>query len=162
MPWFHYNDIIMSAMASQITSHTTICSTVYSGADQRKHQSSASLAFLRGIHRWPMNSPHKGAVTRKIVSIGWRHHVKFSCMDSFLELAFLECRATTVKWLHHKPICKLTYCSTNIQMGLCFILFRLYHEFSEVLCDLLIHNLRSLFTGTVTTIELPSASEGYE
>ena len=40
--------------------------TVYSGADQRKHQSSASLAFVRGIHRVPMNSPHKGPVTRQM------------------------------------------------------------------------------------------------
>ena len=56
----------MSAMASQITSHTIVCSIVYSGADQRKHQSSASLAFVRGIHRWPANSPHKGPVTRKM------------------------------------------------------------------------------------------------
>ena len=40
--------------------------TIYSGADQRKHQSSASLAFVRGIHRWPVNSPHKGPVTRKM------------------------------------------------------------------------------------------------
>ena len=62
----HYNDVIMSAMASQITSHTIVCSIVYSGADQRKHQSSASLAFVRGIHRWPANSPHKGPVTRKM------------------------------------------------------------------------------------------------
>ena len=35
-------------------------------ADQRKHQSSASLAFVRGIHRWPVNSPHKRPVTRKM------------------------------------------------------------------------------------------------
>ena len=56
----------MGAMASQITSLTIVYSTVYSGADQRKHQSSASLAFLRGIHRWPVNSPHKGSVTRKM------------------------------------------------------------------------------------------------
>ena len=42
-------------------------------ADQRKHQSSASLAFGRVIHRWPANSPHKGPVTRKM-SIWWRHH----------------------------------------------------------------------------------------
>ena len=41
-------------------------STVYSGADQRKHQSSASLTFLRGIHRWPVNFPHKWPVTRKM------------------------------------------------------------------------------------------------
>ena len=61
----HYNDVIMSAMASQITSLTIVCPTVCSFADQRIHQSSASLAFVRGIHRWPMNSPHKGPVTRK-------------------------------------------------------------------------------------------------
>ena len=57
----------MSAMASQITGVSMVCSTVCSGADQRKHQSSASLAFMRGIHRWPMNSPHKGPVTRKML-----------------------------------------------------------------------------------------------
>ena len=56
----HYNNVIMSAMASQITSLTIVYSSVYSGEDQRKHQSSASLAFVRGIHRWPANSPHKG------------------------------------------------------------------------------------------------------
>ena len=53
----------MSAMASQITSLMIVYSTVYSGADQRKHQSSASLAFVQGIHRGPVNSPHKGPVT---------------------------------------------------------------------------------------------------
>ena len=46
-----YNDVIMSVIASQITSLTIVYSTVYSGANQRKHQSSASLAFVRGIHR---------------------------------------------------------------------------------------------------------------
>ena len=47
----HYNDVIMGAMASQITSLTIVYSTVYSCGDQRKHQSSASLAFVRGIQR---------------------------------------------------------------------------------------------------------------
>ena len=56
----------MSTMASQITSLTIVYSTVYSSADQRKHQSSASLAFVWGIHRWPVNSPHKGSVTWKM------------------------------------------------------------------------------------------------
>ena len=56
----------MDTMASQITSLTVVYSTVYSGADQRKHQSAASLAFVRGIHRWPVNSPHKWPVTRKM------------------------------------------------------------------------------------------------
>ena len=62
----HYNDVIMSAMASQLTSLTIVYLTVYSGADQRKHQSSATLAFVWGIHRWPVNSPHKWPVTRKM------------------------------------------------------------------------------------------------
>ena len=61
----HYCDVIMDAMASQITSLTIVYSIVHSGADQRKHQSSASLAFVRGLHRWPVNSPHKWPVTRK-------------------------------------------------------------------------------------------------
>ena len=59
----HYSDVKMGAMASQITSLTIVYSTVYSGADQRKHHSSASMAFVRGIHRSPVNSPHKWPVT---------------------------------------------------------------------------------------------------
>ena len=62
----HYGDVIMGTMASQITSLTIVYSTVYSGADQRKHQSSASLVFARGIHRGPVNSSHKWLVTRKM------------------------------------------------------------------------------------------------
>ena len=62
----HYGGVIISVMASQITSLTVVYSTVYSGVDQRKTQSSVSLAFVRRIHRWPVNSPHKGPVTRKM------------------------------------------------------------------------------------------------
>ena len=53
-------------VASQITSPTTVYSTLYSGADQSKHQSSAPLAFVWGIHRWVVHSSHKGSVTRKM------------------------------------------------------------------------------------------------
>ena len=56
----------MGAKASQITSLTIVYSTVYSGTDQTKHQSSTSQAFVRGTHRWPVNSPHKGPVTPKM------------------------------------------------------------------------------------------------
>ena len=62
----HYNDDIMSAIASQITSLTIVYPTAYSRRRSKKHQNSASLAFVRGIHRWPVNSPHKGPVTRKM------------------------------------------------------------------------------------------------
>ena len=59
---YHYNDVTMSSMASQITSLTIVYSTVYLDVDQRKYQSSASLAFV-----WsPVNFPHKGPVTRKM------------------------------------------------------------------------------------------------
>ena len=74
-PW-HCNDVMMSAMASQITGVSIVCSTICSGADQRKHRSSPPLAIVRGIHRWPVDSPHKGPVTGKVslfddVIMGW-------------------------------------------------------------------------------------------
>ena len=62
----HYINVIIGAMTSEITSLTFVFSTVYSGANQRKHQRSPSLAFVRGIHWWPVNSPHKGPVTGKM------------------------------------------------------------------------------------------------
>ena len=62
----HYDDVIMDAIISLITSLTIVFSTVYSDADQRKHQSSATLASVWGIHRGPMNSPHKWPVMRKM------------------------------------------------------------------------------------------------
>ena len=65
----HYGDVIMGAIASQITSLTIVYSTFYSDADQRKHQSSASLAYVWGTHRRPVNSPHKWPVTRKTFPI---------------------------------------------------------------------------------------------
>ena len=62
----HYNDVITGVLASQITSLTSVYSIVYSGVDQRKQQSSALLTFVWGIHRGPVNSPHKWPVTRKM------------------------------------------------------------------------------------------------
>ena len=55
----HYSDVIMGTMA-QITSLTSVYSTIYSSTDQWKHQSFASLAFVQGIHRWPLFSRTKG------------------------------------------------------------------------------------------------------
>ena len=60
-----YSDVIMKA--SQITSVWVVYSTLCSSADQRKHQTSASLSFVGRIHRWPVNSLHKGPVTRKML-----------------------------------------------------------------------------------------------
>ena len=65
-PDSHYCDAIMGTVASQITSLTIVYTTVYSDEDQSKHQSSASLAIVWGIHRGQVNSPHKWPVTRKM------------------------------------------------------------------------------------------------
>ena len=56
----HHNDVIMSTMAPQITSLKIVYLTIYSGANQRKHQSSASLAFVMEIHWLLVNTLHKG------------------------------------------------------------------------------------------------------
>ena len=84
----HYNDVIMGTMASQITSLTVVYLIVYSGADQRKHQSqsSASLAFVReftGTGEFPVQR----ASNAENVSIWWRRHVNRSLVKSRLFLA---------------------------------------------------------------------------
>ena len=81
-----YNDVIMTAMASPITSLTIVYLNVYSGADKRKHQSSASLAFVRGIHRWFVNSPHKWPVTPEMFPFNYVIMTNLShSMQSLLE-----------------------------------------------------------------------------
>ena len=85
----HDCDVIMGAISSQITSLTIVYSTVYLDADQRKHQSSATLGFLWGIHRGPMNCPHKWPVTRN--------------MFPFDDVIMKRCDETGVKWLAHFP-----------------------------------------------------------
>ena len=85
---WHYCHVIMGVVASQITSLTIVYSTVYSDADQRKHQSFASLAFVRGIHRGPVNSPHKWPVTLKwfhLMTSSWDFSVLYRMELSFQE-----------------------------------------------------------------------------
>ena len=95
----HYSDVIMSAMASQISRLTIVYSTVYSGADQIKHQSPTSLAFVRGIHRWPVNSPHKAPVTRKMFPYG----------DVIMlpQLTFVTLSTSDILGLYNAPVTSL-------------------------------------------------------
>ena len=72
----HYSEVIVIVVAFQIRGVSIACSTVCSGADERKHQSSASLAFVRGFHWWATNSPHKSSVMRKmLMTSSWIHHI---------------------------------------------------------------------------------------
>ena len=79
-----YREIIKSPIESQITGVSIIFSTFRSGTVQRKLRSSASLAFVRGTHRWHANSPHKGPVTRKIFPVCWRHHEQQNIGDKIV------------------------------------------------------------------------------
>ena len=92
--YLHCSDVITSVMASQITGVAIACTTVCSRAEQRKIQSSASLAFVWGIHRWQVNSPHKGSVTRKMfpfndVIMSWSCSKKLSRVASIIVLGLL-------------------------------------------------------------------------
>ena len=101
----HYNDVIMGAIVFQITSLAIIYSTVYSCADQRKHQSSASLAFVRGIHRWPVNSPHRWPVTRKIFPFDdfiWWHTFQWSSNQNTTTSMQEKGVEMSAEW---KPLC---------------------------------------------------------
>ena len=78
----YYSDAIMNALAALINGVPIVYTTVCSGADDRKHQSSASLAFVWGIHWWPVNSSHKRWVTQKrflsdnVIMAWWRHQME--------------------------------------------------------------------------------------
>ena len=96
--------------ASKITSLPIVCSTAYSGADQRKHQSSASLAFVRGIHRWPVNSPHKGPVTLKMFPFDDVIMV-FSCCVAAAN--FTHILWGSLNW--HKWMTRLPQCQTTVK-----------------------------------------------
>ena len=126
--FWHYIDVTMTTMASQITSLTVVYSIVDSDADQRKHQSSASLAFVCGIHRGPVDSPHKGSVTQKMFPfdevIMWNGNVVI-LMIFFNNGCTRNCHADNFrysqssKWRHFRfrvPECPYTLviCSINI------------------------------------------------
>ena len=117
----HYNGVLMSTMASLITGLWVVYWTICSCTDQSKHQSSASLAFVRGIHRWPVNSPHNGPVTRKMfpfddvimcgcdlgrISIRWN-------MRTVCKILTAHCSSKTF-WSNVKWICMLTNICCNI------------------------------------------------
>ena len=108
---YHYGDVLKGTIASQITSLTIVYSTVYSDADQRKHQSSASLAFVWEIHREPMSSPHKWPVTRKMFPFddvnmskqsNWKQKRKFRQHNAILVSMPSVCWKCAKQWFISK------------------------------------------------------------
>ena len=111
----HYCDVIMATIASQITSLTIVYSTVYSGADQRKHQSSASLAFAWGIHRGPVYFPHKGPVTRKMFPFDDVIMANFSMLSEQMRIhtSIVSGYFQSVQCLCRLPVPNLMFVSFN-------------------------------------------------
>ena len=102
-PWY-YSDIILSVMASQFTSPAIVYPTVYSATHQRKHQSSTSLAFVRGIHQWLVNSPYKGPVMRTM----------FPFYDVIMMAYGVPTNRLNQCWLHHSCACHIHICNLNL------------------------------------------------
>ena len=94
----------MGAIASQITSLTIVYSIVYSDADQRKHQSSVSQAFVRGIHRGAVNSPHKWPVTQQmfpfddVITNNTPWNMRMVCLLCFVFLSVICIKVINEQW----------------------------------------------------------------
>ena len=112
---YHYDDVIMSTIASHITSLAVVYSTVYSDANQRKHQSSASLAFVWGIHhdRWIPRT--KGQLRGKcfhLMTSSWRG-ITYCMISPVLPLP----DALKLTIANHKKIIQITACVHNSCIG---------------------------------------------
>ena len=99
----YFSDVVMIATVSQITGTSIVCSTVCSGADQRKHQSYASLTFVRGIHRWLVDSPHKGLVPRKMFPFDDVILCSIFFLNDLDKMICLSCIVNTMSWSHLQP-----------------------------------------------------------
>ena len=123
--YIHYDDVIMTTMAAQITSLTVVYSTVYSDANQRKHQSSASLAFVWGIHRDRWIPRTKGQLRGKCFPL-----MKSSCcymllLDGYIARSWLSCREEQRHWLN---VSTLTYIFWRYQVSSCLESTQVTHD----------------------------------
>ena len=105
-------------MASQITGVSIVYATVCAAAGQRKHQSSASLAFLRGIHRWRSEFPAQRASNAQNVSIWWLHHNSISTVImSYFYFAFVY----TLLYCCRSILCRLAISYTSFESWRCLL-----------------------------------------
>ena len=116
----------MSMTSSQITSLTIVFRTFYSGRFERKYQSSVSLAFVRGIHRWQKASNAENA------SILWRHHDKY--MDTLWSLLGEKCTTFYLQSVRYNlcPFCTYKYIKWCFQSSILGSQLTLILEILEV------------------------------
>ena len=154
----------MSSMASQITSLTIVYSTVYAGADQTKHQSSASLAFVRGNHRWPVNSPHKGPVTRKMfpfddVIVYMLIVNKFQAWMKIISI-MLDCPTDKLNYCPLSVITHLRHSTQNLYFDMAAIILHGKIRDSDVLVKIANFYLPMFFQSYPYSLLLPHWSFG--
>ena len=114
----HYDDVIMSTIASQITSLTIVYSTVYSDADQRRHQSSASLAFVWGNNRWPVKSRTKGQLRGKcfhLMTSSWKI-LQIQCNGTNYSTTIKQRSTITILFSHKGPVTRKMFPFDNVIM----------------------------------------------
>ena len=105
--WIHYSDVTMSAMVSRITGISTVCSTFCSGKHQRKHQSSVSLAFVRGIHRWSVVPLTKGQWRGKcshLMTTSWLTLLRCSNPETLINTLDLRSSAAIVLTIYDNHV----------------------------------------------------------
>ena len=122
----------MSAMVSHKSPASRFYSTVCSAVDQRKHQSSASLAFVRGIHWWPVDSPFKWPVTRKMF-----HLMASSCLETAKIIGVIDYYRTTTKHNKAQTKCiKLLGCNVYMSIWMYFMSYVYLFNVIEMISDL--------------------------
>ena len=164
----HYGDVIMGAIASQITSLTIVYSTIYSDADKRKHQSSASLAFVWGIHRGLVNSPHKWPVTRKMfpfddvitdtteLILEYRVHISWNFLHMTNLVHKQRCYTLLSKlvYVYASRCVALFHFSIRCGYRSDVFLWGLYWAFQVESCRPFTHNLSDFIIGTGAILRL--------
>ena len=155
-PIINYGDVIMGAIAYQITSITIVYSTVYSDADQRKHQSSASLAF--GTSEFPAQMVRNA----ENVSIWWRHHVK-ALQSMQWPGAAIESWQNVLKifiW-SLKYLCSFRFITVKVDTGRIMFRRRISTCIAYHMCGIITHSYHNLTSGVITCT-YPWYNENYE
>ena len=141
-------------MMSQIAGVSVICSTICSDADQGKHQGSASLTFVKGIHRWWV-VPVKRASNAENVSIWWGPHVVVSSSrlemhlhQTTLDHQQAQCGQDKFQRYYIQEILMIFLCPTCAQYN-CSNVTNLYSVISEQTC-----NLTRMFVLSITTHDI--------
>ena len=139
----HYNDVIMTTIASQITSLMVVCSTVYSDTDQRKHQSSGSLAFVWGSHRDRWIPRTKGQLRGRCF-----HLMTSSWAQDFLERLQSVCSMDALSLRYTSYRCYHCFGNDLVQSSHFWMVTYMAKLYGQLIIKWLIESLETFVSGT--------------